>query len=245
MLGYTNQFLTHDLKNEWSFQPFWRGISLVWDSECVSQVRRSRSAEEWHRYALDIQQSMEALRADDAQNDEDEASRYWDGRNSEGVLEYGFTLAKNETGTDRTAIRAEYDGVRALLSLWEAQREQGHADDPCIEAALLLFHAIATARDGDSALEHEQFRELKGLRDLDSARHDFEVYIHGRREEFVKARYLPPRENPVIDARLTVLEALKQSEMKKAQQAVADERRERSAKAEPQWRRSTRRSAMS
>lgn len=230
MLGYTNQFLTNDLKEQWTFRPFWSAVYLVWESECVSRVRCTRSAQEWHEYALGIQKGMEALRAHDAQNDEAETSRYWDGHNSEGVSEYVFRLVGDATGVEKATIRAEYDGVRALLRLWQARREQGAADEPSLEAALILFDAIVKARDGDAVLEYENYRELQGLRDLDQARHDFEVYIHGRRMELVKARYLPEREAPVIDARLAVLEALKKSEIEKAQNAVAEERRLRSSK---------------
>ena len=104
-------------------------------------------------------------------------------------------------------------GIRALLSLWEARNEQARSEEPSIDAALLLFHAILVAQDGDGILEYERRRELQGLQDLDTARHDFDVYIHGRRSELVKAGYLSHRENPIVDARLGVLEALKQSEI--------------------------------
>lgn len=230
MLGYTNQFLTNDLDDEWKFRPFWPAIFLVWESDCVSRIRRTRSAQEWHDYALGIQKGMEALRAADALNDEAEASRFWDGHNAEGVCEYVSRLVGDATGIEKANIRAEYEGVRALLRLWQARREQGMADEPSVDAALILFDAIMKARDGDSVLEYENVRELQGLRDLDQARHDFEVYIHGRRNELVKARYLPERESPAVDARLSVLEALKKSEIEKAHQAAADERRLRSSK---------------
>jgi hypothetical protein len=229
-LGYTNQFLTNDLNERWKYSPFWSAVFLVWDSECVTRVRKNRSAAEWHEYALAIQKGMEELRAHDAQSDEEEASRYWDGRNSEGVSEYVFKLVGDATGTARAEIRAEYDGVRALLTLWLARAEQGNAEEPSMDAALLLFQAIVMARDGDGVLEMDRERELRGLRDLDEARRDFDVYIHERRELLVQYKYLQPSEHPVVDARLTALEALAKADRDRADQAVADDRRQRSSK---------------
>lgn len=232
MLGYTNQFLTHDLESEWAFTPFWSPIFMVWHSECVTRVRRTRSAAEWHAYALEIQQTMEALRASDAAEDggEAEAARYWDGRNSEGVSDYVARLVGGATGVERAWIRAEYDGVRALLALWEAQREQGNADEPSIEAALFLFQAVLTAQDGDGILESQRRRELEALRNLDQARFDFDVYLERQRSEFEKLDFIPRRENPTVVARLKELESAQQEAIEKAQKAILEERRQRSSK---------------
>jgi hypothetical protein len=231
VLGYTNQFLTHSLTDEWEFGKFWPAIFVVWESECVSNVRRTHTAEHWHQIALSIQKRMEELRAEDSLTDEREAGRYWDGFDSEGVSEYGFQLAKAVTSTsEKIRIRAEYDGIRALLELWSAQREQGRESEPSMDVALMLFHAIMVAVGGDDLLERARRQELTGLQDLDAARHDYEVYLHGRRELLVSEGYLSAREHPAIDARLTALELIKKREGQRAEEAVAAERRQRSSK---------------
>jgi hypothetical protein len=232
VLGYTNQFLTNSLTEEWAYRPFWTPIFLVWESECVSDLRRKgRTAAEWHEHALEIQRGMEALRAHDIELDEREGRRYWDHRESEGATEYWTELAKGLTDKkERTQVRAEYSAVRALVALFTARQEQGNAEEPSMDAAMLLFHAIMCAQDGDTFLEWDRRREMQALRALDHYRHEHDMFIQAKRDEMVSCGYLAPRENPVLEARLKELEAQKLAEIEKAQQAVAEERRARSSK---------------
>jgi len=230
VLGYTNQFLINDLSERWSFAPFYTAIYLVWDSDCVTGVRRTGSAVEWHQYSLAIQQDMEVLRTKDAEDDENEASRYWDGRSSEGADGYVSKLVGDATGADSVRIRADYDGVRALLAFWLARSEQGSSNEPSVDAALMLFEAIRHAQDGDNLYDFARRRELQGLRALDEARHGFELSLQRRREELAQAGYIPPREGVELASSAADFETLERSAIERAQQAAAEEQRQRSSR---------------
>jgi hypothetical protein len=99
-----------------------------------------------------------------------------------------------------------------------------------MDAAMLLFHAIMCAQDGDTFLEWDRRCEMQALRALDHYRHEHDIFIQTKRDEMVQGGYLAPRDNPVLEARLKELEIQKLAEIEKAQQAVADERRTRSSK---------------
>lgn len=232
MLGYTDQFLTNDLSDEWEFQPFWGPIYMVLYSECVGLIRRDLSAAHLHEYATEIQRTMEGLRTEDAlTTTERDAGYYWDGKSAEGVLEFGMlVLAKGKVGAERARIRAEYDGVRALLAYLEARRLQGTNENPVMEAALMLFHAIQTAQEGDLILEFERRHELEARRSLDNARTQQAFEIDRLREHHEKQGHLPKQDNPILQQRIADMEEEKRAAVEAARVAAAEEQRQRSSK---------------
>jgi len=235
VLGYTNQFLLESLEEEWDFRPLWVPIFMIWESECVLHVRRTRSPVEWHERATEIQNTMTRMRAEDAERyGEDEASRVWDSRRAEGLTDFPSWVLKGKPAAERLAGRVEYAGIRSLLMLWEARKLQGSSPEPTIAAAMLLFDAVLEAHEGDGLLERERRDALGALRAIEQERQRCDERVREYKRGLVERGILEAQEDPVLQERIAELEAGMNAAIEAARAegaaAVEADRRVRSAK---------------